>query len=182
MIPSSSTEVRRLTPPDWPVLKSLRLEALRDSPFAFLGNLIRESAKTSEQWVDLLNGQAWFAAFSAQQAVGLVSSLRDPLTDDRYVESMWVHVDHRGRGVAGLLLREVERLVLAESKPELRLWVLSGNDSAAVAYRRYGFRESGRHQPVPDLPGVTETEFRLTIPSDRLLATDAVVTSLSGGR
>ncbi len=78
-----------------------------------------------------------------------------------WVLGMVVRPDHRGRGVARLLLSRVERL--AADLGYAAVWVATG--PAAEFYRRWGWRESGRlrlgsGQPVvvlrkPCRPGIT---------------------------
>jgi ribosomal protein S18 acetylase RimI-like enzyme len=166
---SRSIKIHHLTPPDWPVLRTLRLRALRDAPHAFLGNLNREAARSAMQWQLLLQNQTWFAAKAGGRPVGLVSSFPDPDPGHRSIESMWVAAAFRGRGVVGALLDAVEQLAIQESQSTLLLWVLEGNTPAADAYRRHGFRESGRRQPVPGHPELTETQFFLEVPSQRFV-------------
>jgi ribosomal protein S18 acetylase RimI-like enzyme len=166
---SRAVAIQRLAPPDWSVLRTLRLKALRDAPHALLGDLKREAARSPAEWQLLMKRQTWFAARSGGRAVGLVSSLRDPDSDERYVESMWVDAAFRGRGVVGALLEAVEHLAIREGRSVLLLWVLEGNAAAADAYRRYGFRESGLRQSVPGRPELIETQFFLDVPSHRFL-------------
>jgi ribosomal protein S18 acetylase RimI-like enzyme len=175
----STVAIQRLAPADWSVLRVLRLNALRDSPQAFLGDLGRENARSPAEWRLLAQERDWFAAICQGRPVGLASSVRDPETDHRSVESLWVETGFRDRGIATALLEAVERLVIQEGKALLRLWVLEGNAAAAETYRRYGFRESGERQPVPGHPQLLETQFVLTVPSRRITA---AVPPLSVGR
>ena len=62
--------------------------------------------------------------------------------DDR-LYSLAVAPAYRGRGLAGQLLQECERLSPA---PNLYLEVRTDNDTAIALYRRLGFRETARRK------------------------------------
>ncbi|WP_373299086.1 GNAT family N-acetyltransferase [Algimonas arctica] len=62
--------------------------------------------------------------------------------DDR-LYSLAVAPTHRGRGLAGQLLQECERLSHA---PNLYLEVRTDNDTAIALYQRLGFRETARRK------------------------------------
>jgi GNAT superfamily N-acetyltransferase len=156
---SSKVEVSRLSPADWEVLQDLRLRALKEAPDALLGDLAREAHRSPAEWMAFAFRHDWFAATLGGDPAGVASSLIDPATQDRFVESMWVHPRYRGVGVARHLLRAIEELVLNEGRRRIRLWVLEGNESAAALYRRYGFLETPTSQVVPGHPGLREIQF-----------------------
>jgi hypothetical protein len=97
--------------------------------------------------------------------MGLVLVVHDTETGDHYAESMWVRPRFRRRSAAAALLGAAERYVVDRGGSVLRLWVLDGNPDAVAAYRRYGFRPTGRRQEVPGFAGVHEEEFIIDIPS-----------------
>jgi GNAT superfamily N-acetyltransferase len=171
-------EVRQLQPSDWPVLRNLRLKALQDAPFAFFGDLAQETAWPAERWKARFDHCTWFTAVQGGRSIGLVAAVRDPDTDDHYVESMWIEPAGRGQGAASALLQAVEQLALREQKSILKLWVLDRNPAASEVYRRYGFNESGRRQALKNHPGVAEVEFRMSLPSGHSLPGTATLSSL----
>lgn len=59
------------------------------------------------------------------------------------VEQVYVAADHRGSGVARLLLAEAERLVAAGGHPRAWLAVVAGNDRARRFYAREGWTDEG---------------------------------------
>jgi GNAT superfamily N-acetyltransferase len=156
--------VRRLNGADWAILRDLRLEALSDSPKAFLGRPSEEAARRPQDWRTMAERGVWFGAFIDETPAGLASVVYDVPTGDRYAESMWVLPRFRGRGVIGVLLGVVERYAGSQGGSVLRLWVLDGNHSAAAAYVRNGFRPTGLKQPVPGYPGAIEEEFIIDLP------------------
>jgi ribosomal protein S18 acetylase RimI-like enzyme len=56
-----------------------------------------------------------------------------------YVQDIVVLAEHRGSGVAQLLLSEAERITRAAGLSGMALGMLVGNDTAERAYRRFGF-------------------------------------------
>jgi GNAT superfamily N-acetyltransferase len=59
------------------------------------------------------------------------------------VEQVYVAADHRGSGVAGLLLAEAERLVAANGERRAWLAVVAGNERARRFYQRNGWIDEG---------------------------------------
>ncbi|ONI71611.1 GNAT family N-acetyltransferase [Kribbella sp. ALI-6-A] len=62
---------------------------------------------------------------------------------DDEVEQVYVSRDHRGSGVAGVLLAEAERQVEAAGHPAAWLAVATGNDRARRFYERSGWTDAG---------------------------------------
>ncbi|MFI5730795.1 GNAT family N-acetyltransferase [Kribbella sp. NPDC051587] len=63
---------------------------------------------------------------------------------DDEVEQVYVSSDHRGSGVAGVLLTEAERQVAANGHDEAWLAVVAGNARARRFYERCGWADTGR--------------------------------------
>jgi GNAT superfamily N-acetyltransferase len=166
-VDDSGTVTRRFGPGDWRALRDLRLQALRDSPSAFLGSHAAEAARTPEQWRALASTRAWFAAEQGAEHVGLASVVRDPDSAEHYLESMWVRPDRRGQGVVAALLAAAEGVVVADGHDRLLLWVLDGNARAALAYERHGFAMTANRQTVPGHPGLKEQEYCLDVAARR---------------
>jgi ribosomal protein S18 acetylase RimI-like enzyme len=59
------------------------------------------------------------------------------------VEQVYVAAEHRGSGVARLLLAEAERLVAAGGHPRAWLAVVAGNERARRFYARAGWIDEG---------------------------------------
>lgn len=62
---------------------------------------------------------------------------------DDDVEQVYVATDHRGTGIAGVLLTEAERLVGASGHQDAWLAVVAGNARARRFYERSGWRDAG---------------------------------------
>ena len=155
--------IRRLTVADVALLRRLRLAALLDAPTAFASTHAREAAMTEDEWRSRISGaRAWFVAGEVALAAGQPSWTGVPGRHDLF--SMWVHPEHRRRGLAGALVGAVVDWACDEGAAEVELWVVDGNDAAARTYAKAGFSPTGRSQPLPSNPALTEREWlrRLT--------------------
>jgi GNAT superfamily N-acetyltransferase len=65
------------------------------------------------------------------------------MVDGDEVEQVYVSAEHRGRGVAGVLLAEAERLVAAAGHERAWLAVVPGNARARRFYERSGWADDG---------------------------------------
>ncbi|WP_418959432.1 GNAT family N-acetyltransferase [Streptomyces tritici] len=64
------------------------------------------------------------------------------------IQGVWVHPDHRGRGLSETGMAAVLRYALADVAPVVSLYVNDYNAPARAAYRRVGFREVGAFMSV----------------------------------
>lgn len=162
------TTVRRLTEQDWELLRDLRLEALNEAPEAFGSSLARESSFTESHWRMRLRSSAWFAAQDDGTPAGLVCGMPEPggPPDDRHVLALWVHPEHRGRGIMTALLAAVETWGLDEGARTLSLWAVQDNVVAEAAYRRLDFEPSGVTMALPRDPSRTEERWVRTLSAD----------------
>jgi ribosomal protein S18 acetylase RimI-like enzyme len=159
----STLNLRLLTDVDWQVLRAARLQALRDSPDAFMSRYDHESRLSELAWRRLFDAATWIVAQEAEDVVGLARSVDDPtMPCVRHVESIWVAPTHRRRGVFRALLSALAEMERRMGVAELLLWVLEDNHDAQHAYRILGFEPTGERQFVPAL-GRFERRFRLNI-------------------
>jgi ribosomal protein S18 acetylase RimI-like enzyme len=86
-------------------------------------------------------------ALCGEQAVGfvcVVATTRGESPDDptpfAWIHDIYVKSEHRGAGVASMLMAEAERFGRGEGAQVLRLAVLNGNEQARRFYARQGFR------------------------------------------
>lgn len=143
--------VRRLLPSDVDLYRTLRLEALADSPAAFCETL--ESARAADWHARTLAGanspdRAVFVALAGEPAVGMVLVRCDAENGVTAVNSMWVHPDYRRRGVGRSLLDAAVGFAQAAGKSELTLWVTDANPHALAFYQTYGFALTGKTEPL----------------------------------
>lgn len=162
---------------DWERVREVRLRALRDSPSAFTSSLEREEGFREQHWRMRLRGSTWFLADDDATpdgadggragAIGVVCGMEEPgaPAGDRHVVALWVAPDDRGRGVGQRLLAAVEDWAREQGAATLSLWLVDGNESAARAYRRRGFRPTGIRMVVPRDPSRTEERWELDLTS-----------------
>ncbi len=144
------TVIRRVTPAEWESLRTVRLAALQEAPFAFGSTYERESAFTDTEWHSRLGTSAWFIAWLNDQPVGLAAGWFRPDTPatERELLSMWVHPAQRGTGVAAELVTAAKAWARDDGAEVLTLYVVEGNDRGRQFYSKLGFAPTGRWQPL----------------------------------
>jgi RimJ/RimL family protein N-acetyltransferase len=134
--------VRVLGTDDWELLRSLRLQALRESPRAFHSTHADALRRTEAEWRAWPTGGAAFAAWLAGDAVGMVGVVRR--TDEPHLSdliAMWVDPVARGSGAADALVRAVLAWAADAGCAAVHLEVVPGNLRARRVYARLGFVE-----------------------------------------
>ena len=159
----STLDLQVLTPVDWWLLKSARLEALRDSPHAFMSRYELEWTRDEAEWRRSIEATTWIVAREAERVVGLARSVVEPLEPwVRYLESIWVDPDRRRNGVFLALLHKLADIERHLGVTELLLWVLEDNHTARHAYQAAGFEPTGKRQFLPEI-GRFELQLRVRI-------------------
>lgn len=147
------------------VFKAVRLRALQDTPSAFGSTYAKESQFADSEWVKRagnMNGErsVGFIAMDAGEACGIAACFLDQ--DDAthaHLISMWTAPTHRQRGVGRLLVNEIVKWGRQRQVHTLRLMVVCKNESAIKFYERLGFARTGRTEPYPNDPALTEYEM-----------------------
>jgi ribosomal protein S18 acetylase RimI-like enzyme len=139
----------------------VRLEALKDAPYAFGSTWEHEKNRTEEEWRASVVSRTRFVAESDGQVVGMASVGEAGHGTAGSLTSFWVHPLARGKGVGDILI-----LVSVESAREagydrLLLWVTENNTHAERLYERHGFQRTGATQMVR--PGDDRLEFEMTL-------------------
>jgi GNAT superfamily N-acetyltransferase len=160
-------EVRQARAADWEALRELRLRALADSPDAFASTLQKEAAFPEQVWRQRAEGGTGSVNFIAwEDGAGIGMAAIFAVADDpgrMHLVGMWVHPQHRRRGVARALVERAVRWAEERRAREVILWVVDHNIAARRLYERVGFRPTGEHQPLPSNPALTESLFRLSL-------------------
>lgn len=154
-----------ITEADWRQVRDLRLQALADTPYAYLETFVHAVGQTEDDWRERARrsegpDQVGFAAVDGDRWVG---TMRAVLIDgDPVLQSVFVAPSHRGRaaGVADALLDAIETWVLDRGFTELFLDVHEDNARAQALYRRRGYEATGRRQPYPLNPTQQELQMR----------------------
>lgn len=166
--------IRRVRPSDGPVLRAVRLRALRSDPDAFGSSYQREVDRPSESWTkraaesSVGDDQCLFVAETHAGLVGMVGAYTpedDPLA--RYLFGMWVAPEARSIGIGYRLVEAITRWSIEGGAREVRLWVVAGNLAALRLYERAGFVKTGATQPLSSNPSLTEVLMRLHLGLNR---------------
>ncbi len=160
-------EIRRITPSDAPQLKSVRLAALAEAPYAFGSTFEGESKLTDDDWAHRAtrtssgDERTMFLAFDRDQAVGLAGGMRSGSVGDCVeVVSMWTSPTVRRTGTARRLIDAVTDWAIEGGATSAELWVTRGNDPAQRLYESMGFVETDDYQPVPSDPCAEEVRMQ----------------------
>lgn len=138
--------VSQTTADEWRVWRELRLEALREAPYAF-GSTLAEwqgGADTEGRWRRRLTDVPFnLIARLADTPAGIASGTAP--TPDGAVEliSMWVAPFARGRGVGDALVCRVVQWACEQHAKQVTLAVVANNTNAIALYKRHGFCEAG---------------------------------------
>jgi ribosomal protein S18 acetylase RimI-like enzyme len=140
-----AVQVRKLLPAEAEAFRSIRLEALQESPDAFGASLEGALAEPLAFFVQGLERNDVFGAFQAGALVGMAGfyALDGPKTRHKGILwGMYVKPNARGSGVAAAL---VDRIVAqAAGRVELiELTVVTANARAVHFYRKMGFSSYG---------------------------------------
>jgi GNAT superfamily N-acetyltransferase len=151
--------LRRAALGDEPILRELRLQALREAPEAFGSTFERELGRTTADWQRWMSPGVTFILEDARDARGIVAGVRDE-TDPAVVHlmAMWVHPQIRGSGGANELVAAVISWARSEDAKLVRLKVIQGNDRARHFYERMGFCPTG-HEEVRERDGLIEVQM-----------------------
>jgi ribosomal protein S18 acetylase RimI-like enzyme len=152
------TELRTVGADDWQTMRDIRLEALREAPYAFASTYAREAAYPEQTWRERAASGNSILAYLPEfdrAPVGLVASLQE-IPDQLELVSMWVRPQARGRGIGQALVEAVVGWARARGASRVHLWVTESNGHARLLYERCGFRPTAERQPLPSDPEVTE--------------------------
>jgi GNAT superfamily N-acetyltransferase len=153
--------VRRVVPDDWQQFREVRLAALADAPSAFLTTYEQAAQYDEQVWRLRAAEGGTMLAWRGDRPVGIAAGFVPDEVPELVM--MWVEPAARGTGVVEALIDSVATWAGERAAGELRLWVVDGNERAERAYDRYGFRRTGRAQPVPGRPDETEVEMSLSL-------------------
>lgn len=145
--------VRQLCSADRPDFRELRQLALRVNPDDFLMTAEEEEAVprlTIEAALeDSQPRNCFLGAFvrDSGQLVAIAGLLTSALRKTRHVghiTSLFVHPEHRHRGLARVLMQRLLSQAAAEGLRSIRLEVVAGNRNAISLYETLGFVPYGR--------------------------------------
>jgi GNAT superfamily N-acetyltransferase len=143
--------------------KTVRLQALQDSPAAFGSTYARESQFLDAEWLKRaanMNGEKGigYLAVDDESPCGIVGAFAN-------VVSMWVAPAHRRTGVGSFLISAVQTWTRTCGVRTLRLMVTSNNSAAIEFYKRMGYSMTGNTEPYPNDSTVIEYELSQLVPT-----------------
>ena len=135
----------------------MRLDALRDAPYAFGSTYEREKDFDEATWRSRISRRSTFVAEVDGTVAGTVATGEDDVAGAAAVIAMWVDPCHRRRGVGDALVKTVVGWATDHGYCEMFLWATAVNAAAERLYARNGFVRTGASQDVR--PGELEYEM-----------------------
>jgi RimJ/RimL family protein N-acetyltransferase len=144
-------EIRLLTPSDAKAYWSLRLEALKNHPEAFLSSyeesVQRENAVEQTARNFITEGNYTFGAFEQCELIGMVTLLQEERIKVRHkanIFAMYVTSSKRGIGAGkALLIAAINKAMDLAEVEQINLNVTASNQIAKQLYAKLGFTEFG---------------------------------------
>lgn len=145
----TQAEIRVVTLDDFDSYWALRLRALKQEPESF-GSSYEEAVQRPRADIEKMivnsNGAFVLGAF-APELVGVVGMFRAPGAKEKHKGGIWgmyVAPEFRGQGLGRALMNEaIARARTIPEVEELRLSVVTTNETAYKLYRSLGFTEYG---------------------------------------
>ena len=140
--------VRAVLPSEWPLWRTLRLQALAEAPYAF-GSRLSEwqgDGDAEWRWRDRLQSVAFNAVAEVRGTpAGMVSGadVAGEASKEAELLSLWVAPWARGRGVGDALVETVLAWAASRARDTVSLSVREQNRPAIALYRRHGFVDVG---------------------------------------
>jgi GNAT superfamily N-acetyltransferase len=138
--------VRRANQDDWVSLRSIRLEALGDTPDAFGSTYEDALGFSDDRWRAMAAQRCYFLSELDGEVMGMISGgLNDRHPGTHWMYGMYVTPSARGSGVAIQLVETVFEWARSEGATELYLHVTSTISRARAFYEKLGFELTGNH-------------------------------------
>ena len=148
--------VRATTITDWQALREIRLQALRDAPYAFSSTHAREAAFADDEWHRRATRDGSFLAFLPEVSPAGLGGGYLAAPDKAELVGMYVRPQARGRGVGEAIIEAVAGWAIQQGAATMHLWVTETNKPARMLYERCGFTVTAERQPLPSNPSVGE--------------------------
>ena len=168
--------LRQITPALASSYKAVRLRALEDTPAAFGSTYARESQFTDADWqqrtANLCTPRSiGYLAHHPDEYCGIhdeycgiaVAFLNEQNPQHAELMSMWVAPEQRRTRTGQLLVEAIQSWARSSGAHTLQLMVTSKNLAAIAFYERLGFTPTGRTEPYPPNPALTQFEMSTSI-------------------
>jgi ribosomal protein S18 acetylase RimI-like enzyme len=159
------TELRTVGADDWQAMRDIRLDALREAPYAFASTYAQEAAYPEQTWRERATSGNSIVAYLpdlGRGPMGLVASIQ-VVPGELELVSMWVRPQARGQQVASALVEAVVERARRTGLPRVHLWVTESNKPARRLYERCGFSPTGERQLLPSDPALMELAMARTV-------------------
>lgn len=147
----SEFEIKIITPENWELYKSVRLNSLKESPGSFGSIYDQEVELSDEEWRSRLD-----LKFRDIDALPLIVELNGwpvgiawgfihkPNLQVAHIYQMWVSPELRGQGIAKSLLLKIKAWALGRGCSLMALGVTTSNEAAVNLYKSFGFVAAGQ--------------------------------------
>jgi GNAT superfamily N-acetyltransferase len=158
--------VRHCERDDWCALKSIRLEALRDTPDAYGWTLATALAFSDDQWRSMTVHQGYFLVERDGVVVGMAAGgYHDDRPGEHWLFAMYVTPTARGSGAATALVDAVVAWARGERAAALYLDVTTSLARARAFYRKVGFETTGERRVMDRDPSIELIRMRRSLVS-----------------
>jgi GNAT superfamily N-acetyltransferase len=160
-------EVRRIQASEWRQLRSLRLEALQDSPLSYGSTHAREVQRPDREWQERAaaggagDGEVAFVAIADGRWVGMARGYLEPPI--AHLIAVYVTPGWRRRGIGRAVSLAVVGWARERRATAVVLSVSDWNDGARRVYESIGFVPTGVTRSLPWNRSVMESEMRLEL-------------------
>jgi len=160
-------EIRAISPQEWQLLRTIRLEALETAPEAFCTRYEDALCRDENSWRERLtsngdDGVLTVLAFDGTRPVGMSVGVFHAEDDEPFVEvlSVFVSTDVRGQGVADRIFDTIEEWGRARGAAALSLLVEEKNPRARRFYERQGWEPANEWVSSPSSDDRWQTRYR----------------------
>jgi ribosomal protein S18 acetylase RimI-like enzyme len=137
-------------------LRTLRLTALDNAPYAFGAKHQDELLIPLSSWQDRLKNTYWCFVTADGKDLGLlaVDKAEKDRKSDCWISSWWISEEYRGKGIPKLMLDWVDALCGENNWRKMGLGVWPENTRAISAYIKLGFVAGSEPMPSRSVPGL----------------------------
>lgn len=166
---TNSVKTRLLTPDNWQMWRSLRLEALQSSPETLASSYEEEINYTEDEWRDKLQKRNIYGIFADNKLIagaGFYRLNRIKTMHRGDLFGMYVAPEYRRKGIGGQLIEAI----IEHAKScviQLHLSCIKTNDSALKLYQKYGFRIYGTETRSLKIGGIFFDEYLMLLELDK---------------
>lgn len=153
--------VRRAERDDWMALRSIRLEALRDTPDAYGSSLAAALSFSDNRWRLMSVQQEYVLVERDGDVVGMAAGgYHDDRPGEHWLYATYVTPSARGGGVAAALVDAVVAWARGERATALYLDVTTSLARARAFYRKMGFEPTGELRVMDRDPSIELVRMR----------------------